>query len=264
LKIEKDNLIYIACIISASFLVYINISYFSNNQQLFGLLNGVSILIGFGIPFSIKYQKTKTISEIERRFPIFLNDITTNIRTGMSLPQAIRAVKDNNYGPLSKYVKEIYAKLDWGIDFEIVLLNFAEKVKSKTIKRSVMALIETHRSGGKIGDALTAVAESQQLIENIKKERRTAIYGQMVNGYVIFLVFLGVMFALSKFLLPMLGGLPEAEAQKTFTTVFRNMVIIQALFSGLAIGKMSEGSIFAGFKHSLILLIIGYMIFSII
>jgi len=264
LKIERDNLIYGACIIAAFFLVYINISYFLNNQQLFGLLNVVALLTGFGIPFSIKYQKTKTMNEIERRFPIFLNDITNNIKTGMSLPQAIRAVKDNNYGPLSKYVKDIYAKLDWGIDFETVLLDFAEKVKSKTIKRSVMAIIETHRSGGKIGDALTAVAESQQLIENIKKERRTAIYGQMINGYVIFLVFLGVIFALSKFLLPMLGGLPEAEVQETFVTIFRNMVIIQAIFSGLAIGKMSEGSIFAGFKHSLILLILGYSIFTII
>ncbi len=35
------------------------------------------------------------------------------------------------------------------------------------------------------------------------------------------------------------------------------------LFAGLATGKMAEGSVIAGVKHSLVLIVIGYSIFSI-
>jgi flagellar protein FlaJ len=37
------------------------------------------------------------------------------------------------------------------------------------------------------------------------------------------------------------------------------MTLIQAFFGGLVAGKMGEGSIYAGLKHSLIMMILGYL-----
>ncbi|MBU5678322.1 MAG: type II secretion system F family protein [Candidatus Aenigmatarchaeota archaeon] len=249
----------IASIIFAFIIFYINVTYFSHIYQVFGMLNFIAIFLALGIPFYIKYSTTRKIREIEEMFPNFLRDVTANIGTGMTLPQAIRATKDNDYKSLSKYVKEISAKLDWGIDFEKVLNDFAEKSNSSIIKRSVKTIIETHRSGGKVSSVLDAISESQQMIERIRKERQASVYSQILNGYIIYFVFIGVMIALSRFLIPALGGAEATgEFGKIFKEMFRNLLIIQGIFSGLAIGKMAEGSVFAGFKHSLVLVTVAY------
>jgi flagellar protein FlaJ len=39
------------------------------------------------------------------------------------------------------------------------------------------------------------------------------------------------------------------------------MAIMQGLFGGLIAGKMGEGALGAGLKHSLILIIIGFLMF---
>lgn len=256
---DSKFILTLISILLASTIIYINLKYFSHIPQVFGILNFIAILLALGVPFYIKYSENRKIREIEAMFPNFLRDVTSNIATGMTLPQAIRAAKNNDYKSLSKYVKEISAKLDWGIDFEKVLNDFAEKSKSTIIRRSVKTIIETHRSGGKVGGVLDAISESQQMIERIKKERQISVYSQVLNGYIIYLVFIGVMIALSRFLIPALGGIETAgELGKVFDEMFRNLLIIQGVFSGLAIGKMAEGSIFAGFKHSLVLVSLAY------
>jgi len=42
-------------------------------------------------------------------------------------------------------------------------------------------------------------------------------------------------------------------------TLFFHMSVIQALFSGLIAGKMGEGTVSAGLKHSVVLLVVGYL-----
>jgi len=44
--------------------------------------------------------------------------------------------------------------------------------------------------------------------------------------------------------------------------MFRNLIIIQGSFAGLIVGKMSEGAVIAGVKHSLFMVFIGTIIFT--
>ena len=57
-------------------------------------------------PTLLEYRKYRENKEIEERFPDFLRDITENIKTGMTLTQAITATKDTYYGVLTPYVKK--------------------------------------------------------------------------------------------------------------------------------------------------------------
>jgi len=54
------------------------------------------------------------------------------------------------------------------------------------------------------------------------------------------------------------------ESTGNYNTVFQNLIVIQGLFSGLAIGKMSEGSIMAGLKHVIVFIAIGLTAFVLI
>jgi flagellar protein FlaJ len=56
---------------------------------------------------------------------------------------------------------------------------------------------------------------------------------------------------------PMLAASTSSPADLERT--FLHMTLIQAFFGGLVGGKMGEGSIYAGLKHSLIMMILGYI-----
>lgn len=258
--LRELTILSLAC---GAVIIYMSFTHLSESPSMFGMMTFVGAFVGLGIPMTFRYMSIRKTSVLEARFPEFLRDVTSNIETGMTLPQAIRTVCKNDYGPLSPYIKEISNKLEWGISFETVLENFAEATKSITIKRSVKTINETHRSGGYIGTVLEAVAESQMILERIKKERSSSIYAQMINGYVIYFVFLGVMYGLSEFLLPVFQT-QGAGLSAVYNEIFRNLVVIQGFFAGISIGKMAEGSVFAGTKHALALVSVGYLIFTIL
>ena len=57
--------------------------------------------------------------------------------------------------------------------------------------------------------------------------------------------------------LPTMQGKPIPI--ETYDTLFFAMLIMEGALGGLVAGKFSSGSIFAGIKHSVILVIIGYI-----
>ncbi|MBS3056098.1 MAG: type II secretion system F family protein [Candidatus Aenigmarchaeota archaeon] len=253
--------ITIVSILLAALMLYFNITYLQSYSILFTTLNIVIVMIGLGIPVAYHYETYSRLKKIEQLFPIFLRDVTANIKNGMTLPQAIRSVKYNDYDVLTLHVKEISSKLDWGISFQNTLNVFAQKTKSRVIGRTVNTIIEAHESGGSIDTVLEAVASSIQEMEKIKQKRSIRIYSQMLNGYLIYIVFLGVMYGLANFLIPAFQIGQDTGNQAMFNEMFRNLTIIQGIFAGIAIGKMAEGRLVAGIKHSLVLTVIGYSLF---
>lgn len=236
--------------------LYIN----SNFVYLFAI---AFVLVG---PIIIEYVKYKENKGVEEHFPNFLRDVSENIHAGMTLPQAIRATRNTDYGALSPHVKRMATHINWGVPFDEILENFASR-GTTVIKRTVSTIIETHKSGGKIAESLSAVGRSIIEINRIRKERFSSIYSQLITGYVIFFVFLGVIIALKSFLLPSMFVIasPELgimttgqELEVVYSEIFQWLILIQGFFSGLVIGKMAEGSLLGGLKHSLALIIVGY------
>ena len=252
-----------ASIVIASFL------YFRAHEQLFTILNLVGAMLAIGPSTVIKYREFRTLKQIESTFPQFLNDIVESVNAGQTLPQAIKSASHNEYGPLSPYVRKMAAQIDWGVPFEKILNSFVDSVQSKLLRRTVTTIIETHRSGGNISDVLKAVSESIVEIDKIREERKAHVYSQMITGYTIFFIFLGVIVGMQKFLIPTLLltgetgvdiGIANTEGLVgRYQFLFQNLIIIQTLFSGLAIGKMSEGSMVAGLKHIVVLGAVGGM-----
>jgi archaeal flagellar protein FlaJ len=224
----------------------------------------VSFFIMPAGPFFYLYNKYREGKEMEERFPDFLRDVSQNIRTGMTIPQAILATKENNYGALTPYVKKMIVQLDWGVPLDKILLDFAHTT-TKSLHRVVSTIIDTHRGGGNIAEIFESVGKSTEEVNKINKERSNTIYNQMLTGYVIFFVFIGVLIvmqdlipSLDIFSSPELGVSVDATTGGSFfAETFRTLIIIQGFFSGLVIGKMSEGSIISGLKHSLILVLVG-------
>ena len=264
---EREFFVLGSLVLGAS-LISVNFFFFRSLIQIFTVLNLIGATLVLGPPTIIKYKEYKESRKIESSFPDFLNNIVSGVESGMTLPQAIESASKNDYGPLSPYVKKMSYQINWGIPFDQVLNSFAKKVRSRVLKRTVSTIIETHRSGGNIADVLKSVAESIREVEKIREERKAHVYSQILTGYVIYFVFLGVIIGLQKFLMPTLVfsgasqfGMGPTESF-SYQDIFQNLIIIQGLFSGLAIGKMSEGSILAGLKHLIVFIAIGFTAFT--
>lgn len=258
-------------------LVDASVESYTNLQQLmFVVLNLASIALIF-TPFGyVKYQQYTERKKIEDKFPQFLRDIVQGTRAGMSLPQAIQNAESGNYGPLDKKIKKMSSQLEWGIPFEEVLENFSKEVGSPLISRSVDTIIQAYNSGGNVQDVLESVGENIRSIKQLNEERQSQLYGEMITGYIVYFIFIGILVALTTFLLPNLatasqslggslnvlgtgGGAGLQENINLYESWFKRLVYIQALFSGLIIGKLSEGDFKAGIKHSAILFASGYL-----
>ena len=130
--------------------------------------------------------------------------------------------------------------------------------------------MEGHRFGGNLADAFESLSSTAFEIEKLREERKLYLNSEIITGYIIFFVFLGVIIGLGRFLIPSLSKVsistttsvaPETNIAAQYKEIFRNLIIIQGLFAGLCIGKMTEGAVVAGLKHSLIMMIIGLLFY---
>lgn len=237
----------------------------------FNVLGG---LIASVPPTLIFYTRYKMNKEIEQQFIIFINDLTDSIDSGMTLPMALSHCSKRDYLALTKHVNDIAYQVDWGIPFKKALGAFGKKTTSIPVKRAITTLIKTYEAGGKISDTLKSVNKSLTTIEKLRKERSSSVYSQTITSYIIYFVFIFILVIMKVFLIPNLTQQEVSNIMLTTETLgiapteiyaetFIYFIIIQGFFAGLVTGKMAEGSIVSGFKHSIFLIIIGYAIFSI-
>jgi len=222
-----------------------------------------------------KYLEYRRGGLVEEMFPVFLRDFIESIRGGMTIEQSMKALKRNDYRELNPYVKRMAAQLDWGIPVETVLSNFAKSTKSNLIGRIISSVIESHRFGGNLTDTFEALNNASVEVERLKAERSMYLYSQVMTGYIIFFVFLGVIIAMGRFLIPSLtnvsiegvmrtAGGTQTDLTEGYKTLFRNLILIQGLFAGLSVGKMSEGALIGGAKHSLVMIVIGIIVYILV
>lgn len=244
-----------------------------NQRIMFLIFNILSIIIALGPILILKYRQYSKRHVLEEQFPNFLRDVVEGTRAGMSLPHAIKNARNNNYSDLTPFVHEMGAKLEWGIPFEDVMQHFSRRTHSKIIQRAVSTIIQTYRAGGNVSQVLDTIGSNLKEIRQLRKERESQVYGEMVTGYIVFFVFLLVLVVLVRYLLPALtfsgsstfttGGtesLSSGEIVSQYRSIFQWLVFVQSVFSGLVIGRLSEGELKAGFKHVALLFGIGYTV----
>ena len=227
-------------------------------------------------------QEGKRNRELEEKFLEFVRSISDSVKSGIPIPTALSEIGHANYGALSPYVKKLMYQIEWGVPLREAFARFADETGNNLIKRSMAIVIEAEQSGGHIEKVLGSVTASVLQIKKIKEERRTNIFSQIIQGYFIFVMFIAIMIVLQLFLLPQLveisgsvlsgasSGFTSGGGMNTvypsaidFNVVLIFLILIQGFFTGIMVGKFSEGNLKYGLKHSVILMLMGYMAFTI-
>ncbi|MEM7821586.1 MAG: type II secretion system F family protein [Candidatus Aenigmatarchaeota archaeon] len=266
---KKEIFAIVLGAIPAFLMFTISFLYFAEIPNIFSSLNIVALFVLMLPIVILRYSEYRKKKEIEEMFPVFLRDFVEAVRGGMTIPHAFKSVSSNDYKSLTPYVKKMAAQMGWGIPADKVLLKFSKEVKSRVIGRIISSVIESHRFGGNLADTFEALSNTAVEVERLRTERRLYMHSQMITGYIIFFVFLGVMVGLSRFLIPSLTQVslpgmevgPSKELTEEYKTIFRNLILIQGFFAGLSVGKMAEGAVVAGLKHSIFMMFVGTVIF---
>lgn len=251
---------------------------------------GIAIVIGSSQMWGDYFTAIKKEREMEEKFPEFVRNLVEAIKSGLSVSAAIEHVSDINYGALSFHVRKLSNQISWSMPLHKALIHFANGTNNKMIKRAIATVIEAKESGGSLEEVLETITTSVVEIKKIKDKRRANVFSQVMQNYFIFFVFITVMIVIQNVLMPYVSnigdapggvqgnGIPESvDIDLSSPTgfiismtswflcmngIFLMITLIQGFFAGIVIGKLSEGNIKYGFKHSFILMVLGFMIMS--
>lgn len=264
-------------IIGGVFLIVIAL-FFLGNMKIFYFLVGSAVLIIF-LPFVISsIAETKTERDKDDMFLEFTRALVQNVESGTPVSKSIINMKSKNFGSLSPHIEKLANQIELGIPVKDALEVFAKDTRSRTIIRAVTLIREAEKTGGNITTVLDSVARSTSQIEKLKAERRSAISAIVLEGYIIFLVFIVIMIVMDVQIIPLTSsististgtqtlpgstviGTTGVDNTTSFSTAFLALLITQGFFAGLIIGKLSEGKIKAGIKHSFIMVAMAFLL----
>jgi len=229
-------------------------------------------------PSVVELLDLKWQHDIDKNIPRLLREIAETGKTGLTLTRAIEVSADRDYGALTPELKQMVAQLSWGSSLEDALRAFAVRCRTKLALRTADLIAEVARSGGDTQEIMEQVNRHIGELQSIDRERYAQMRPYSAVVYIAFGVFLftDIMLIRSFFtqivqlqtkVLSTAGGGTSVFAGAGSVDVgflkkaLFHAVIIQAVFGGLIAGKMSEGRLGAGLKHTLLLLVIAFVAF---
>src|SRR5881409_4086341 len=238
----------------------------------FLLLAGIVALIP---PALVYLAESKRRDSIDNNIPHLIRDIADAGRSGMTLTRSIEISAERDYGPLTKELKKLIAKISFRVPLERALQFFADRTGTMLSRRTAMLVSEANKSGGDIQESMESVAKHVQDIQYLENKRRATLRPFIGVMYISFAVFLVTVYLLiSSFFTQLantnfgggggIGGIGfnfVSLPLDKITAVFLYMAMIEALFAGLVGGKMASGYLKDGLKHAILLMLICFITF---
>jgi len=275
-----NRTLYVTIPVAILYLVLIlwNVPHYSDVEVFIDVVDDhlvIALLIVL-IPYAIFYAIwVRKVLGIQALIPEFLARMAGINQVGLTIAQAIGIMVNTNLGLLSYEIKKIKCDMDWGANFTEALVRFEERISTPAIARAVTLITKASEMSGHIGEVLTIASSDANMSETLKRERLAEMFIYTVIVYLSFFVFVFVIGVLITQFLPILvnvnmQGVPSSGALsglgsvpvKTIGRLMYHACIIEAIFSGLIAGQMSESSVAAGVKHSCILLVIALIAFN--
>lgn len=244
-------------------IILIVVSFVASSGDLLKFLLVVSFLVAI-VPFFISFMLAQSKQrEKEEKFLEFSRDLVETVRSGTPVSKGIINLKNRAYGSLSPHIFKLANQLTMGITLSEGLLIFAKETNSTVVSRAVSLISEAEKAGGNIEVILESVVSSVAQVEKLRKERQASVSNLITQGYMIFFVFIIIMLVMEFKILPLVADLDKGEGlsmsvnkldPEEFSFPLFMMLVVQSVFAGLVIGKISEGTLKAGIRHSFVLL----------
>jgi len=276
----------IASLIAAIFIFFVSImisEVFSEHNTIRDIGTVFAILAGV-VPLTLlQLRDVHRKDSIDRNLPLFLLALTSAVQSGANLIKAIEHTAERNMGSLTPELKNLRANISWGMPMDEALENFSDRCGTRTSRRVVILLEMAIKVGGDIANNLEMIQKHVTELQNLEKERKSSLAPYTYTIYIAFAVFIGISVILSTQFFSemevvqgllktsmakgqqggMFSALAELEIAELNKILF-NMALIQAVFGGLAAGKIGAGNYIAGIKHIVIMVVMAVIAFNVV
>ena len=223
-----------------------------------GLGMGIA-LIGLAVPGVIAHSYySKKGKRIEREVTNFMRDLTEARKTGSSPEKCMENLSGRNYGAFTQILALATKQIQWGFPFKVIYETVKTKINSWIALMDIYLLVDAIEVGGGTPETLETLTHFSEELSSLEKEKQETMRPLIIMPYVgagILVVSTLILLGFSQLLL--ISYAHQSMPFSQVVTLILPPLMLQIFFTGIVTGKLSSGSASAGFKHALILVIIG-------
>src|SRR5579872_7449229 len=147
-----------------------------------GALAG-AVGVGF-LPYGyILRARDKRFRAFREAFPDVLDSMARALRAGYALPAAVDMVASDAPEPIAMELKKASAEANLGMGWDRALENLARRVPVLEVNIFISAVVLHSRTGGKLGEVLSGVAENMREAISLQGEvRALAAHGKLTGA----------------------------------------------------------------------------------
>jgi len=258
----KPTLIFLVTIPVAVIFALTQLGQFDTTTVFFAVL--ISVL-----PFIFFYEAgRRRIRKIEDAFPDFLMSLSSSVASGLTPAQAIKSVSAAQLGPLSSELRRVSGEMEWGTSTSEAVSNFEERVGSGMVSRLTGVMKKAMAASGEISDVVGILARDASTARTLRQERRAAMVTYVVVVYMAVIVFISVAGVIATSLLTMVpagatSGYGASLPKVGIKLLMFHASLIEGFCAGLVAGGLGSGDIWAGLKHSVVMIVLAFVLFHV-
>ena len=230
----------------------------------------IAIVLAISIPtisfILILFLKIeKRASEIENSIPDFLRQLSSMLKVGLSLENALVDMSDHGKGPLYDELRRVVVEIRMGKSLDESFSNMAMRLNSKDLERSFKIILNAHKSGGSLSDIILDVSDDLRAMLVLKRERKASV--MMSIMFLIIASTIAAPFALgmvgvySSFMIELGKGGAICEVAPLAAEIY---LIIHSILAGFLIALIMYGDLKKGFRYSIPITCSAFVVFYLI
>ena len=224
---------------------------------IFSINTIISIVLAVSIPtvtfVLILFMKIeKRASEIENSIPDFLRQLSSMLKVGLSLENALIDMSNHGKGPLYDELRRVVVEIRMGKSLDESFSNMAVRLNSKDLERSFRIILNARKSGGSLSDVILDVSDDLRAMLILKRERKASVM-MSIMFLIIASTFaapfaLGMIGVYSSFMIELGKGGAICEVAPLAAEIY---LIIHSISAGLLIALIMYGDLKKGLRYSI-------------
>jgi tight adherence protein B len=150
------------------------------------LLLLVGAMVGYIVPnMWIKRKVKKRIQKFNKALPDMINTLIGALRSGYSLPQAMKTVSEDCEAPINEEILILLKELNYGITMEEALNNLNTRMPSVELELMIQATLIQRQAGGNLSNILEIIVSTIRERSKLDRHVRTLTAQGRLSGKVI-------------------------------------------------------------------------------
>jgi len=220
-------------------------------------------ILPYSVDITLQKRATRKKEELYTEFLFKLSEL---MRGGLDPVKAVKELSKTDLGVLTPHIRIASTAMTFGKSFEESMRAMAESLHSDLITRYTMLVVQASYSGGAVSDLILKASEDMRSIIAIEREKEGNLHQYVMIFYFAQAIIIFIVYILTTSLLPFVAQIGATQmfgksdiGNIDFARGFFHMIILNSIFGGLIIGKISEGDARYGLKHVVVLVAVGYI-----